>query len=103
VSQADYSRKAFRAVREREDAAREPDRQGFLLADIPVDAEMDDATITVFNGQKFEAYDRWLAKRPVATEESVHHELQSPAQGKMGCDKRAPVDEIEQEGLWGDE
>ena len=103
MSQADYSRKAFRAVREKEESASEPDRQGVLLADIPVDAEMDDATITVWNGRKFEAYDTWLAKRPVATEESVHHEVQSPAQGKMDCDKRAPVDESEQEGLWGDE
>jgi len=97
VSQADYSRKAFRAVRENDEAARQPDRQGVLLSDIPADAEMDDATITVWNGQQFEAYDKWLAKRPVATED------RQEAPKTKTEPKRAPVDESEQEELWGDE
>ena len=98
MSQADYSRKAFRAVREKEGSAREPDRQGVLLSDIPGDAEMDDATITVWNGRKFEAYDKWLAKRPVATEPTADPVVQTPAQGGAGRDV-----ESEQERLWTDE
>jgi hypothetical protein len=97
VSEADYSRDAFRKMRERQAAARQPERQQSLLEEIPVDAEMDDATITVWNGVKFEAYEKWLAKRPVATED------RQEAPKKKTEPKRAPVEESEQEGLWGNE
>jgi hypothetical protein len=93
VSQADYSRDAFRRLREKR-AVEQPPAQQSLLAQIPVDAEMDDATITVWNGVKFEAYDNWLAKRPVATEDRPD----TPT--KKTEEKRAPVEQSEQEGLW---
>jgi hypothetical protein len=97
MSEADYSRDAFRKMHERQAAARQLEQQQSLLEQVPVDAEMDDATITVWNGEKFEAYDKWLAKRPVATEDR-----QEAPKAKTEP-KRAPVDESEQEGLWGDE
>jgi len=43
---------------------------------------------------KFEAYDKWLAKRPVATEDRPD----TPT-NKIEP-KRAPVEESGQEGLW---
>jgi hypothetical protein len=77
-----YSRAAMRQAREdresRERAA-EP-----LLADaaaaqltldqIPVDAPCDDAVLTVWNGERWVAYDSWLATRPITCEESTPRE-----------------------------
>jgi NAD(P)H-dependent flavin oxidoreductase YrpB (nitropropane dioxygenase family) len=93
MSEADYSRDAFRKMRERQAAARQSEQQQSLLEQIQVDAEMDDATITVWNGQKFEAYDKWLAKRPVATEDRQ----ETP---KTKTEPKRAVEQIEQEGLW---
>ena len=94
MSKADYSRAAFRKMRERQAAARQPERQQSLLEQIPPDAEMDDATITVWNGVKFEAYDKWLAKRPVATEDRRDD-------GKEKTDAKVTrAKEPKQEGLW---
>jgi hypothetical protein len=84
----------LRKLREQQAAAREPERQPSLLEQIPVDAPMDDATITVWNGERFVAYDKWLAHRPVATEEKQDG-------GKNKTDpKGARAKEAEQEGLW---
>jgi hypothetical protein len=94
MSEADYSRDALRKMRERQAAARQPERQQSLLEQIPVDAEMDDATITVWTGEKFEAYDKWLAKRPVATEDKQESGKKKPDT------KVARTKEGEQKGLW---
>lgn len=65
-----YGREALRRFREqRAHAAQEPARQASLLDQIPPDAPMDDATITVWNGERFVAYDKWRATMPVAREE----------------------------------
>lgn len=92
MSHADYSRDAFRRLREKRAVEQSPAQQS-LLAQIPVDAEMDDATITVWNGVKFEAYDKWRAKRPVATEDrqEVPKQIEST---------RARAKQHEQEGLF---
>src|ERR1039458_8327916 len=36
-----------------------------LLEQIPPDAPMDAATLTVWNGERWVAYDRWLATAPI--------------------------------------
>ena len=41
------------------------------LDQISVDAPADDAVLTVWNGERWVAYDRWLATAPITYEESV--------------------------------
>ena len=58
-----YGREALRQERERQATAQEPGRQPSLLDQIPPDAPMDEATITAWDGHRWVAYDRWLARR----------------------------------------
>jgi hypothetical protein len=67
---ADYGREALRRLRQQQ--MQEPESQASLLEQIPPEAAMDDATITVWNGRRFVAYDKWLATAPIATEEKAH-------------------------------
>ncbi|MCC6366883.1 MAG: hypothetical protein IT165_25455 [Bryobacterales bacterium] len=65
-----YSRAAMRQARE-EREARElagPPAQ-LALADIPVDSPADDALLTVWDGQRWVAYDTWLARAPIVRDE----------------------------------
>jgi hypothetical protein len=69
---ADYGREALRRLRRQQmQATQQPESQASLLEQIPPDAAMDDATITVWNGQRFVAYDKWLATKPFATGEKA--------------------------------
>lgn len=97
-----YGREALRRLREQQAAAEEPERQVSLLEQIPADAPMDDATLTVWNGKRFVAYDKWLATAPLVVED-IREE------GKRRIAKGACTDEIAdsrtqdstvQEGLW---
>jgi hypothetical protein len=97
MSTVDYSREAFRRARERKAAQREPARLGSLLADIPADAPMDDATITAWTGERFMDYDKWRAIRPVATEDP-----QDGSKTKADA-KAARAKAPAQEGLWEEE
>jgi hypothetical protein len=63
-----YGREALRRLRAQQAADQEPERQPSLLEQIPADAPMDDATLTVWDGNRFVAYDKWLATAPVAIE-----------------------------------
>jgi hypothetical protein len=66
-----YGREALRQFRERqEQAAQQPERQPSLLDQVPSDAPMDDATVTVWNGERLVAYDRWLATAPIERPEA---------------------------------
>ncbi len=60
-----YGREALRRLRERQAARKQPALQTSLLDEIPADAPMDDATLTVWNGERFVAYDKWLATAPI--------------------------------------
>jgi hypothetical protein len=65
-----YGREALRQFREQQ--ARQPERgQPSLLDQIPADAPMDDATLTVWNGERWVAWDRWLATAPLVREEAL--------------------------------
>ncbi len=65
-----YGREALRRLREQQDRKSQgPERRASLLEQVPLDAPMDDATLTVWNGERFVAYDRWRATAPVVTEE----------------------------------
>jgi hypothetical protein len=61
-----YGSDALRRLREQQDAhIVAPDCQPSLLDQIPPDAPMGDATVTVWNGERFVAYDSWLATAPI--------------------------------------
>lgn len=66
-----YSTEGLRRFREERAALAERlPEQRTLLAQIPPDAPMEDAVITVWNGERFVAYDKWLATAPVVTDET---------------------------------
>ena len=65
---ADYGREALRRLRQQQ--MQKPESQASLLEQIPPDAAMDDATITVWNGERWAAYNSWLATAPITCEES---------------------------------
>jgi hypothetical protein len=71
MTPADYGREALRRLRQQQmQATRKPESQASLLEQIPPDAAMDDATITVWNGERWAAYNSWLATAPITCEES---------------------------------
>jgi hypothetical protein len=95
-------REALRRLREEQAQPKEPERELSLLDQIPVDAPMDDATLTVWNGARWVAWDKWLATAPLVHEEQ-------PQEPKIEDPKGARANEAAdlppqsagvQEGLW---
>ena len=79
-----YGREALRRLREQQkQAVLEPERQPSLLEQVPPDAPMDDATITVWNGERFVAYEKWLATAPIIVEAMPEHKSAIPSDA--GC------------------
>jgi len=65
-----YGSDALRLMRAQQGASTAaPECQPSLLEQIPPDAPMDDATLTVWNGARFVAYDSWLATAPIQCDE----------------------------------
>lgn len=99
MSEEIYGVEALRKLRERQAAAQEEPRQRSLLEEIPPEAPMADVTITVWDGREFVPFDaKWLASRPVATEE---HPGTVPQRADRK--KQVPNEIVEQEELWGEE
>jgi hypothetical protein len=71
-----YGREDLRRLREMQAKPPEPEDQRLLLEQIPPDAPMDDATITVWNGERFVAYDAWRATAPIEREETPEQNQQ---------------------------
>ena len=99
-----YGREALRKHREeRAQVEEHQERQASLLSEIPGDAQMDDATITVWDGQRFVAWEKWLAARPVLTEDPPQEkpvEVPLP-HGRNYCCTGCVADRATaQEGLW---
>jgi len=70
MSALPYGREALRRFREEQNhAAQEPARPPSLLDRIPPDVPMEDAVLTVWDGERFVAYDKWRATAPLVTEE----------------------------------
>ncbi len=64
-------RDALRQYREQQaQLAQEPECQPALLDQIPSDAPMPDAALSVWNGQEWVTWDRWLATAPITREET---------------------------------
>lgn len=65
-----YGLEALRRLRDRQEAqANNAAPPLSLLEEIPPDAPMDDAVLTVWNGERFIAWDRWRATAPIEVEE----------------------------------
>ena len=73
-----YGREALRILREKQ-ANPQQGHQPSLLDQIPADAPMDDATVTVWNGQRFVAYEKWLATAPIVREAMPEDKSAIPA------------------------
>ena len=96
-----YGREALRRLREQQAASHEPERQPSLLEQIPADVPMDDATLTVWTGERFMSYDEWLATAPLVTEEPPQERKARIAKGKGNEEAtNAPAQHSVQEGLW---
>lgn len=75
-----YGSDALRRLRERQDnASTAPECQPSLLSQVDPDAPMDDATLTVWNGDRFVDYDTWLATAQLHRDET-HAEPQFDAE-----------------------
>jgi hypothetical protein len=74
-----YGHEALRRLREQQAKPPEPEQRS-LLAQMPSGAPMDDATLTVWNGERWVAYDRWRATAPVIREDKP--EVAGPAAPK---------------------
>ena len=97
-----FGREALRQYREQEQAAEDRQAQGAdLLSQIPADAEMDDATLCVWNGERFVAWDKWLATAPIITEDAPPKEsTAAPKKGAAPAADSRPRGSKQQEGLW---
>lgn len=67
-----YSLAAWRKYREDQEQPKQDTPAGLTLADIPADAEMDAGLVVGFwNGERFVAWEKWLATAPITREEST--------------------------------
>ncbi len=66
MSALPYSLDALRRYREERKA---PKRELSILEQVPPDAPADDAVLTVWNGERFVAWEKWLATAPVVIED----------------------------------
>lgn len=57
------------ALRKHLQAPQDEARTASSLEQIPPDAPMDDATVTVWNGRRWVAWKKWLATAPIIREE----------------------------------
>ena len=74
-----YGLEALRHLRERQQArATSLDRPPSLLEQIPPDAPMEDALITVWNGERFIAWEDWLTTAPAEVAEPEQEEALVP-------------------------
>jgi hypothetical protein len=66
-----YSLAAWRKYREEQEQPKQETSAGLTLADVPADAEMDEGIVIGFwNGERFVAWEKWLATAPIVREES---------------------------------
>ena len=67
-----YSLAAWRKYREEQEQPKQESPAGPTLVGIPADAEMDEGIVIGFwNGERFVAWEKWLATAPITREEST--------------------------------
>ena len=84
---------------ERAQVEEQQEREADLLSKIPADAPIDDATLCVWNGERFVAWDTWVVTRPVATNDAPPKDAAPKKQAAPVADPR-PRGSNHQEGLW---
>ena len=97
-----YGREALRKHREERALVEEQqEREADLLSKISADAPMDDATLCVWNGKRFIAWDQWMITRPVLTDDAPPKEDEAAPkkQAVPAVDPRPHVSN-DQERLW---
>jgi hypothetical protein len=97
-----YGREALRRLREQQAHAADQRDQPSLLELVPADTPADNATITVWNGERFVTYDKWLATAPLVVQEQSQKEQpavvkRADADLSANCPAR---DSAVQKGLW---
>lgn len=97
-----YGREALRQYREQGRAAEDRQAGGAdLLSQIPADAPMDDATLTVWNGERWVAWDKWLATAPIIVEDAPPKESKAaPKKESAPAADSHPRGTNDQKGLW---
>lgn len=91
-----YGREALRKHREdRAQVEEQQEREADLLSQIPADAPMDDATLCVWTGERFVAWEKWMATRPVYTDDPPPKESKAAPVAAP-----RPRGSNEQKGLW---
>lgn len=95
-----YGRKALRRLREQQAHAADQRHQPSLLELVPADTPADNATISVWNGERFVTYDKWLATAPLVVQEQEEQPAvvkRADADLVANCPAR---DSAVQKGLW---
>ncbi len=98
-----YGRDALKRLRQQKTQPKEPERAPSLLEQIPLDAEFDEATLTVWNGERWVSWDKWLATAPIIRDDGPAGE-EPEAEERNGETGQAadlpPQSAGVQEGLW---
>ena len=84
---------------ERAQVEEQQEREADLLSKIPADAPIDDATLCVWNGERFVAWETWVVTRPVYPADAPPKEKEARKQAAPVADLRPRVSN-DQEGLW---
>ncbi len=97
-----YGREALRRFREEHAQIEKREARGVgLLSHIPADAPVDNATITVWNGERWVAWEKWLATAPIIVEERPpKEEATAPVKQAAPTADSRPRGSNEQRGLW---
>lgn len=97
-----YGREALRKfLEDRERGEGHSNWEATLLDQIPADAPMDDATLTVWNGERWVAWKKWLATAPLIIEETPSEEPKAaPGNEATPAVDSRPRGANEQEWLW---
>lgn len=97
-----YGCEALRRLREQQAHAADQRHQTSLLELVPADAPMEDTTLTIWTGERFVAYDKWLATALLVVQEQSQEEQpavvkRANADPSANCPAR---DSAVQKGLW---
>ena len=96
-----YGREAIHRFRKEQQQTDEHQaHEADLLSQIPADAPMDGATLTVWKGERWVAWDKWLATAPIIVEDLSAEEAALPKKEAAAAADSRPRGSNQQRGLW---